>query len=122
MIKITLRHYVTMLIGIGLAACSEPEVKEDKVEIRTASPITIAVGDTSPVITVSKTVTEANGRTFTTNPYSSFRLNSGDTAIAGIANLQRIVGKTPGETTVKAKDEKSSMESVSLKVLVVPKI
>ncbi len=122
MSKSPLNKYLPLAISLVFAACSEPEVKQDKVEIRTPAPIVIAVGDTSPVLVLSKTLTDATGRTYTTNPYSSFGLIIGDTTIAGVVNIQRIVGRIPGETTVKAKDEKSSMVSDAIKVQVISKL
>jgi hypothetical protein len=106
---------------IGLIACSEPDDKTDKLEIRTSSPITIAVGDTCPLLIVSRTTTGATGRTTTTNPYRNFGLVSRNPQIATIAVLQRIQGMVPGETKVVARDESSSLVSDSITVIVIPK-
>ena len=116
-----MKKSLAAFICIGLTACTEPENKRDKMEIRISEPITIAVGDTCPLIVVSRTITGATGRTSTTNPYVSFGLAIGDSTVAGVVNLQKIVGRVRGVTAVVAKDEKSNLVSDSVRVNVVPK-
>jgi hypothetical protein len=113
--------YLALGFWISLTACSEPEDKKDTLNIKTISPIIIAVGDTSPLLSVSRTVTGATGRTTTDPSYTFFGLVSTDPNTAKVVGIQRLVGMALGETTVKAKDEKSSLVSDSIQVKVIAK-
>ncbi len=104
-----------------IMACGTTETSQDKIEITTPGPIIIAIGDTSAFLTTSRTVTGATGRVNTTKSYTKFGLIVGDASICEIANIQQIVGKKAGITTVQAKDEDSNMKSEAVQVQVVEK-
>lgn len=107
---------------LWLCHCSEPEPKKESLDIQDAAPITIKVGDSTSVLSVSRTTFSQTGKSVTDNPYLNYSLKVADTAVAKVVDGHRLVGIIPGETTVKASDDKGTLVSgtVAVKVLAKP--
>jgi|GEM_PF-5950377 len=116
-----MRKGLAALICLWLCHCSEPEPGKQKLEIQDSSPITLTVGDTTSVLVVSRTTFDKTGRTVTEKSYVSYSLTVADSAIAKVALGHRLVGLAPGETSVKASDDKTTLVSDAVTIKVVAK-
>jgi hypothetical protein len=108
--------------GLALSGCAtETQSGRDKLEFGSNS-ATLQVGDTSEQWKVSRTIILPNGREEKDGTYTFFHLVSSDTNVASVIRNQQLVGKTPGEVSVKALDDKSKLETeTSIKVTVTAK-
>jgi len=99
---------LTAISGCG----TDPHAKGDTLDIE-ASPLPspFRVDDTSSFWTISKTVILPNGRPDKASDYFSYRLVSSDTAVVGIVEDKRLVGRKEGTAEVKAIDTKSNLVS-----------
>ena len=105
--KMRKRIWAGLAIGLGLIGCStDPATDPTKLEFVSIGKSTLAIGETSPLWVVSKTFLDANGKTITTNPYTSFTLVSSDTNVAAVINHKQLIAKKEGSTEVTAFDDK----------------
>jgi hypothetical protein len=113
---------MAMGIGLGLSGCAtETQTDRNKLEFGSNS-TNLQVGDTSGLWKVSRTIIEPNGRESKDDTYTFFHLVSSDTTIASVIRNQQLVGRKPGEVSVKALDDKSTLETeTSIKVTVTAK-
>ncbi|MDQ3003570.1 MAG: hypothetical protein M3Y08_20220 [Fibrobacterota bacterium] len=109
-------------LGAILAGCAvDTEKASNKLEFVSKAPTDFKVGDTSGLWVVSRTIIEANGRSFTDNPYGTFYLVSSDTNVASVIRAKQLVAKKAGETTITARDEKSTLKTeTAVAVTVLP--
>lgn len=105
-------------LGLGLSGCAtETQTDRNKLEFG-SNGTTLQVGDTSDIWKVSRTIIQTNGRESKEN-YTFFHLVSSDTMVASVIRNQQLVGRAPGEVSVKALDDKSALETeTSIKVTV----
>jgi hypothetical protein len=98
-------------LGLGLSGCTtETPPVRDKLEF--GSNITdLQVGDTTDIWKVSRTIIQPNGRESKDETYTYFHLVSSDTTVASVIRNQQLVGRKPGEVSVKAFDDKSTLVS-----------
>src|SRR5690606_16077565 len=98
----------TLFIGLAAAAiigCAMDSAGDrDKIVADASVQRSLRVGDTSSLWVVSRTVVQANGRTYTEKPYTSFRLNSSDPDVALVVNGQFLVGMKEGVSQVIVED------------------
>jgi hypothetical protein len=113
---------MTVGTGLGLSGCAtETQTDRNKLEFGSNSSA-LQVGDTSGLWKVSRTIIEANGRENKDDTYTFFHLVSSDTTVASVIRNQQLVGRKPGEVSVKALDDKSKLETeTSIKVTVTAK-
>ena len=91
------------LMGLAFTGCgTDPGKDVNKIEFVSTGKSTLAVGETSPLWSVSKTSVDANGRSVTVNPYTNFTLTSSDTNVSSVVNTQQLLGKATGTTLVTA--------------------
>lgn len=111
-------------LGALLAGCAvDTEKATNKLEHVSKAPSDFKVGDTTGLWVVSRTIVEANGRSFTDNPYDSFYLVSSDTTVASVIKAKQLVAKKAGETIITARDEKTNLkteDAVTVTVLPAP--
>jgi hypothetical protein len=115
-----LKRISLFAFAVMLAACDD-ETPSNKITITSASPLTLTEGQTSDQIQVSKTSVDVNGKENTISDYGHFTLVSDDTNIVAVVLSSRLLGKAPGQTTVTAHDDASSLVSEKLSVTVNPK-
>ena len=112
---------MAMGLGLGLSGCAtETQTDRNKLEFGPGSNSTsLQVGDTTGLWKVSRTIIETNGREKKDETYTFFHLVSSDTTVASVLRNQQLVGRKPGEVSVKALDDKSTLETeTSIKVTV----
>ena len=109
---------MAMGLGLWLSGCAtETQSDRNKLEFGSNS-ASLTVGDTSDIWKVSRTIIQPNGRE-SKSDYTFFHLVSSDTTVASVYLNQHLVGRAPGEVTVKALDDKSKLETeTSIKVTV----
>jgi hypothetical protein len=109
---------MAMGMGLGLSGCAtETQTDRNKLEFG-SNGTSLQVGDTSDIWKVSRTLIQTNGRESKEN-YTFFHLVSSDTTVASVIRNQQLVGRAPGEVSVKALDDKSKLETeTSIKVTV----
>lgn len=104
---LTIAAMSTIIVGCGV----DPEKATNKLEFVSKAPADFKVGDTSGLWVVSRTIIEANGRSIPDKTYDSFYLVSSDTNVASVIRAKHLVAKTAGETTITARDEKSTLKT-----------
>lgn len=109
----------TALAAIAGCATETPPSKDGVLEIESAPPLSMKIGDTSSFFTVSKTVLLATGGKDKNPDYSYYHLVSSDTSVVGVFEGKRLIGLQAGSADVKAKDDRSPLESgTSVKITV----
>src|SRR5690349_13900126 len=106
-----MRRFCAFACAAGFLACSQPGRTGPKLTIESDAPLTLAVGDTSDVLIVSKVTVDANGRETTDSDYGKFKLVSSDTSVAKIVDSRRVLGVAAGTANVTADDDRSSLVS-----------
>lgn len=111
---------MAMGIGLGmeLSGCAtEPQKDRNKLEFGSNS-TSLQVGDTSDLWKVSRTIIESNGRE-DKKEYTYFHLVSSDTTVASVIRNQQLVGRAPGEVSITALDDKTTLKTeTAIKVTV----
>lgn len=107
---VSFARFLPLALGFALIACDD-EQPHDKLLISASSPLTLAVGDTSAEIQVSKTTFDALGKENTQSDYRYFTLTSSDTTVVAVVEVTRLVARGAGQATVTAADERSSLVS-----------
>lgn len=92
--------------GIAFLGCSDPEEDPVRLEFEGGA-LTVAVGDTSEPLSVTKYSTDARGREVVSKPYTSIILTSSDSTVVKVVTDRRVVGLKDGSATITAADEKS---------------
>ena len=113
---------IAMGLALGLSGCAtETQTDRNKLEFG-SNGASLQVGDTSGLWKVSRTIIEANGRESKVETYTYFHLVSSDTTVASVLRNQQLVGRSPGEVSVNAVDDKSALKTeTSIKVTVTAK-
>ena len=108
-----------LALGLELSGCAtEPQTDRNKLEFG-SNGTSLKVGDTSALWKVSRTIIEVDGSENKVETYTYFHLVSSDTTVASVIRNQQLVGRAPGEVSITAFDDKTSLKTeTAIKVTV----